>query len=182
MAMDFKDGLQDIKNTLIEQNEVFDAVRRGYSDLEFASEGEILTHFSLSSPSELQGHVSNIKGILFEQEVQDKLLQEGIDSKLFEATNHPDSDLQIFDNGFLAEEFQLKATDSTSYVNAALAENPSIDIIATSEVANAINSEDVINSGISETVLEETVLEVISPISPIGLAFSGIGLFFGLPF
>jgi hypothetical protein len=103
--MDFKEALQEIKNTMIEQNEVFEAVRRGYSGLEFASNDEILTHFSLSSPAELQGHVSNIKGILFEQEVQDKLSEEGIDSMLFEATNHPDSDLQILENVLLLKNF-----------------------------------------------------------------------------
>lgn len=179
--MDFKEALQDIKNTMIEQNEVFEAVRRGYSDLEFASDDEILAHFSLASPAELQGHVSNIKGILFEQEVQDKLYEEGIDSKLFDETNHPDTDMQILENGSVIEEFQLKATDSVSYVNGTLAENPQIDIIATSEVANAINSEDVIDSGISDAALEEVVVETISPVSVPGLVISGIGLLFGLP-
>lgn len=180
--MDFKEALQEIKNTMIEQNEVFEAVRRGYSELEYANDDEILAHFSLSSPAELKGHVSNIKGILFEQEVQDKLTAEGIDSNIFEATNHPDSDLQILENESVVEEFQLKATDSTSYVNSTLAENPDISIIATSEVANAIDSEDVINSGISDAVLEEAVVEAISPVSATGLIFSGIGLLFGLPF
>lgn len=182
MGMDFKESLQEIKNTLIEQNEVFEAVRRGYSELEFASSDEILSHFSLSSPAELQGHVSNIKGILFELEVQDKLSDAGIDSLLFETTNHPGSDMQILESGIVIEEFQLKATDSTSYVNGALADNPSIEIIATSEVATVINSEAVIDSGISDAFIEEAVSEVISPVSTTGLLFSGIGLLFGLPF
>jgi hypothetical protein len=180
--MEFKEALQEIKNTMIEQNEVFEAVRRGYSELEYASQDEILAHFSLASPDELQGHVSNIKGILFEQEVQDKLSEGGIESMLFEATNHPDSDLLILENGFVVEELQLKATDSVAYVNGALVENPGIDIIATSEVANVINSEDVIDSGISDAFLEEVVVEAISPVSVAGLVFSGIGLLFGLPF
>lgn len=180
--MDWKDALSDIKNTMIEQNEVFDAVRRGYTELEDSSDSEILTYFSLSSPDELKGHVSNIKGILFEQEVQDKLSEGGIDSALFENTNHPDTDLQILENDVIIEELQLKATESSSYINDALTENPDISIIATTEVATIIGKEEVIDSGISNVVLEETIIETINPISPVSLALSGIGLLLGLPF
>ena len=35
--MDFKEALQDIKNTMIERDEVLEAVRRGYSELKNAS-------------------------------------------------------------------------------------------------------------------------------------------------
>jgi hypothetical protein len=49
-------------------------------------------------------------------------------------------------------------------------------------VSNAINSDDVIDSGISDAVLEEVVVEAISPVSATGLVFSGLGLLFGLPF
>ena len=47
-----------------------------------------------------------------------------------------------------------------------------------------MNNDMVINSGISEAVLEDSVLEVLSPIpvTKTGLAFGGLGLLFGLPF
>lgn len=162
--MDWKDQLSEIKNTIVEREEVFDAVRRGYNDLEYSSNDEILEYFSLSSPDELKGHVSNIKGILFEQEVQDKLTTAGIDSQLYEETNHPDTDLQILDDGLVLDEVQLKATDSNSYINETLNENPDTLVVATSEVANEAGKDEVINSGISDSLLEETVAETISPI------------------
>jgi len=177
--MEWQESLANIKNTIIENEEVFDAVRRGYSELENASNNEILDYFDSSSTDELRGHVSNIKGILFEQEVQDKLSQAQIDSEIFESTNHPVSDM-IVEN----EEFQLKATDNEYYVSETLSESPNVAIITTSEVANSMDSEDVIDSGISDTVLEEIVVEVISPVpTPTNiLLFGGIGLLFGLPF
>jgi len=175
--MDWKDKLAEIKNSLIEQEEVFEAIRRGYSELNNASNDEILDYFKVASFDELKGHISNIKGILFEQEVQDKLTQNRVENFLFEKTNHPDSDMII--NG---EEVQLKATENTSYINQALSENPDIAVVATSEVASSIDNENVIDSGISDAILEEAVIETISPISKTGLLLGGIGLFFGLFF
>ena len=176
--MEWKDSLADIKNTIIEQEEVFDAIRRGYSELENASSLEILAYFDSSSTDELRGHVSNIKGILFEQEVQDKFSQMGIYSEIFESTNHPVTDMIVKE-----EEFQLKATESKGYINETLSENPNVEILATSEVANSLNNENVIDSGINDTFIEEVVFETISPVSPKNfLLFGGLGLLFGLPF
>lgn len=184
--MIWKDQLSEIKNTIIEQEEVFDAVRRGYSELGEASNSEILEHFSLSSPSELQGHVSNVKGILFEMEVQDKLDVAGVDSILHSATNHPLTDMQVIENGTVAEEIQLKATDSTSYISETISENPDIAVVTTTEVANEFGNSAVIDSGISDSLVEETVLETLSPIPAsatglairVGLAVLTGGLFF----
>ncbi len=75
----------------------------------------------------------------------------------------------------------MKATDSVSYINSALLENPDIAIVATSEVATVAASDMIINSGIENAVLEETVVDTLfeEAVSPIGLG-SIIGLFFGL--
>ncbi len=170
--MDWKDALQDVKNDMIERSEVFEAVRRGYTELANSTDSEILVYFGASSADALKGHVSNIKGILLEQEIQDKLSNNGIESNIFEATNHPDTDLQILDGGNVLTEVQIKATDSQSYINEALAENPDIPIVATSEVATTMGSEEIINSGISNTVIEETVIETINPISIKGFVIS----------
>ena len=173
--MDFKDALLDIKNDMIGKEEVFEAVQRGYTNLNNASEEEIVDYFSSASPEEFQGHVSNVKGILFEQEVQDKFNDNGIESELFEMTNHPGTDIQILSDNEVLQELQLKATDSTSYINETLATSPDIQIVATSEVANKMATEEVINSEISNAALEETVIETLSPIpvSPTGLLVSG---------
>ncbi|MCG9647965.1 cytochrome P450 [Vibrio brasiliensis] len=189
------------------QSSVFDAVRRGYSDLEHAGSDEILTYFDDVDPDVMSGHISNIKGIVFEQEVVNALNNQGMDAMLFEATNHPISDIALMSDADIAAEVQLKATDSVSYINKTLAEHPDVPIITTSEVADSFDSAMVIDSGIDNSALEDMVSEVLTgeivhnvgtsvtsdaasegladlvadvalPISPIGI----IGALFGLPF
>lgn len=193
---------------MIAQSSVFDAVRRSYNELGLASNDEILDYFSGVNPDAMSGHISNIKGIVFEQEVVTALNEQGMDAMLFEATNHPVSDIALMCDGDIAAEVQLKATDSVAYINETLAENPDIPIIVTSEVANGFDSTMVIDSGIDNVALGDTVSEVLIgeignhvgesvasevaseglaeliadvavPVSPIGF---GIGLLFGLPF
>ena len=81
----------------------------------------------------------------------------------------------------VVDEFQLKATDSVDYIANALAEYPEVPIIVTTEVAGEIETDLVIDSGISETALEgavsETLFEEVSPISPLSV----LGWLFGLP-
>ena len=164
---------------MIEEQEVFEAVRRGYGDLSDATDGEVIDYFADIDDESWTGHMSNIKGILFEQEYVDMLGEEGVEAALFEHTNHPDTDLQIFEDGSVVEELQLKATDSASYLTSTLAENPDIAIIATTEVASGFDTDMVIDSGISDAVLEEAIVDSIVPVTPFGL---GWGLLFGLPF
>ena len=193
---------------MIAQNSVFDAVRRGYNELELANNSEIIDYFADVNPDAMSGHISNIKGIVFEQEVVTALNEQGMDAMLFEATNHPVSDIALMSDGDIAAEVQLKATDSVAYINETLAENPDIPIIVTSEVANGFDSTMVIDSGIDNVALDDAVSEVLAgevanhvgesiasdvvsegladlvadvalSISPIGF---GIGLLFGLPF
>ncbi|HCE2451941.1 TPA: hypothetical protein NGU14_003561 [Vibrio parahaemolyticus] len=193
---------------MIAQNSVFDAVRRGYNELELASNDDILDYFADVNPDVMSGHISNIKGIVFEQEVVTALNEQGMDAMLFEATNHPVSDIALMSDGDIAAEMQLKATDSVAYINETLAENPETPIIVTSEVADSFDSTMVIDSGIDNVALGDVVSEVLTgeianhvgesvasdvaseglaeliadvavPVSPIGF---GIGLLFGLPF
>ncbi|HHY0444314.1 TPA: hypothetical protein ACVU4T_001213 [Vibrio parahaemolyticus] len=192
---------------MIAQSSVFDAVRRGYNELELASNDEILDYFADVNPDAMSGHISNIKGIVFEQEVVNALNSQGMDAMLFEATNHPVSDIALMSDGDIAAEVQLKASDSVAYINETLAENPDIPIIVTREVANSFDSAMVIDSGIDNVALDDAVTDVLSgeianhvgesvvsdvaseglaelvadvalPISPIGI----IGALFGLPF
>jgi len=164
---------------MIQEEDVFDAVRRGFNDLEELSNDEIFEYFENIEPESISGYASNIKGILFEQEYVEKLELEGIHAEMFEATNHPLTDIAIFEDGEIVNELQLKATESVSYINAALKENPDIVIVATSEVAQKIGSDMVIDSGIEEAVLESVISDTLFPISPIGI---GIGLLTGFFF
>ena len=170
---------------MIEAEEVFDSIRRGYTDLNTASNEEIFDYFQDVGQESIQGHISNIKGILFEQEYVQSLEEMGIHASVFEETNHPITDISIFDeNGDIINELQLKATNSVSYINETLAEHPDVAIVATSEVADSLSNDSVIDSGIEEAILEESIIEVLSPlpVTKTGLSFCGIGLLFGLPF
>jgi hypothetical protein len=109
----------------------------------------------------------------------------GTHASIFEATNHPVTDISIFDeSGNVVNELQLKATDSVGYINETLVENPDVAVVATSEVTGSINNDMVIDSGIENAVLEESVVEALSPIpvTKAGFTLAGIGLLFGLPF
>lgn len=165
---------------------VFDSVRRGYNELNHASNDDIIAYFDDVDPDAMVGHVSNIKGILFEQMYVEQLAEQGVYAEVFEATNHPIVDIAVFDDGDVVNELQLKATDSVSYINTTLEEHPDVAIVATSEVANQINSEMVINSGIEDAVLEHTVNEAlidefVNPVNPVS-PLSVVGWIVGLPF
>ena len=148
---------------MINSENVFDAIRRGYNDLEESTPEEICAYFSDLEQSELVGHISNIKGILFEQEVVDALNEQGVSASLFELTNHPDTDLMILDSDDVIGEFQLKATDSASYISSTLEDNPDIPIITTHEVADDFdNSSMIIDSGIDNEALTTAVSSVLS--------------------
>lgn len=168
---------------MITNNEVYEAVQRGYTELESASPAEIIDYFSSLEPESITGHISNIKGIFFEQVYLDTLSQQGIDAAVFDATNHPVSDIAIYDDGDIVNELQLKATDSAAYIAATIDEHPELDIVVTSEVASDFSSGEIINSEIENAALEDAVGEAIfdefvNPVSP----FSVISWIFGLPF
>jgi hypothetical protein len=168
---------------MINSAEVFDAVRRGYVEFESASNEEIVSYFDGIDDESVGGHANNIKGILFEQEYADNLLAQGIDAELFSETNHPITDLAIWDDGELVNELQLKATDSISYIQATISDNPDITIVATSEVASNFDSETVIDAGIENVALEDAVSETLfdEAINPLSKT-SILGWIFGLPF
>jgi Holliday junction resolvase len=142
---------------MISNDVVFDSVRRGYNELEASNNSEIIDYFENIEPDAMVGHISNIKGIVFEQEVVNALNKQGFDAMMFEATNHPISDIALMSDGDIALEMQLKATDSTSYINATLDQHSDVPIIVTSEVANGFDSAMVINSGLDNAALETVV-------------------------
>jgi L-2-hydroxyglutarate oxidase LhgO len=168
---------------VITESEVFDAVRRGYTEFESTSNAEIIDYFSEIDQGSVAGHVSHIKGILFEQEYVDSLAAEGVEAQTFEATNHPITDISILGDGDVVTELQLKATDSVSYVTAAIQENPEVGFVVTSEIAGGLGTDLVMDSGIENTALDQAVQdtlmeEALNPVSPLSV----IGWAFGLPF
>jgi hypothetical protein len=165
------------------REDVFEAVRRGYAELEVASEDEIITYFDAIDTAGVLGHSNRIKGILFEQEYVEVLEAAGMTASLFEATNHPVTDVLVFGGLDTVTEIQLKATDSVSYVTSATQEDPEIAFAVTSEVAAVMGPDIVINTGIENAALESVVSDTLfaEAVSPIG-ALSIFRLLIGLPF
>ncbi len=166
---------------MIEPSEVFAAVRRGYGELETSSNAEIIDYFNTIDADSVSGHASHIKGIVFEQEYADLLQQQDIQATLFAETNHPVTDLAIWEDGEIVTELQLKATDSVSYIQATIQEHPDVTVVATSEAASHFDTEQIIDAGIEDAALEGAVHEAIfdealNPVSP----FSAIGWLFGI--
>ena len=149
---------------MIDSFEIFQSVRRGYSDLNDANQAEILNYFASMDADELSGHVSNIKGILFEEEVVNALNEQGITAELFDETNHPATDIAIFDSdGDIVAEVQLKATDSVDYILSTLEDHPDVPIVATHEVAQHLDDNDmVIDSGIDNEALTDAVTSTLT--------------------
>lgn len=148
---------------MISENDVFEAIRRGYSALQLASPSEIHEYFTSVSPEAMGGHISNVKGIVFEQEIVKSLNEHGLEATLFEQTNHPLTDISVLQDGDLLGEFQLKATDSLEYIRNTLEENPDIPIIATSEVAGYFeNNPMIINSGLDNESLTDAVTDILT--------------------
>jgi hypothetical protein len=102
---------------MIEPNEVFDSIRRGYTDLNTSSNKEIFDYFQTIGEAFMQGHISNIKGILFEHEYVESLEEMGVHASIFEETNHPITDISIFDkSGEVVNELQLNTTEKVNYL------------------------------------------------------------------
>lgn len=147
---------------MLNEDTVFDAVRRGYTGLQEASPQEICEYFSTLDGATFSGHVNNIKGIVFEQEVVNALNNDGISACMFPEINHPDTDIFVLDESEAITEFQLKATDSIQYISSTLEDNPDIPIIATSEVAAHFSNDAVLDSGLSNEDLTDLVTDTLA--------------------
>jgi hypothetical protein len=117
--------------------EFIGAIRDRYPDLENASVAEIAEHMRGYGPEEMTGVISLVKGKLFERLVT---LHENQDGDEWRAVMHddesfPGSDITLTNQETgEAIEISLKATDSPSYVEAALLRYPDTPILTTEEV------------------------------------------------
>jgi len=118
------------------EDEVFDAFRRGWSDLENASNNEIVEYFSDYSDESMVGVISNVKGIAFEMEIERAFDSQGLDANLFDEINHPGTDI-YFDNG---QEFSIKSGTNIEPTLEDLDEG--LDVIATTEIADVTDAID----------------------------------------
>lgn len=121
------------------------------------------------SDAEWQGIINAAKGKYFEYWVEDQLnhghavgdvlLPDGYYAKVAEALNQPGWDLQIRDAAGVVQDYlQLKVTDNTAYIHEALTRYPEIKILATSEAASHLGSNDmVLDAAMTEDQLRQSV-------------------------
>lgn len=134
-----------IGGDLIAANQVYDSLRAVNGNFEGMSNSEIWWETLWMSPESHAGLVNLAKGAYFEQ-----LVASGTGGQLHEHFNNPDTDMVL--DGV---EFQLKATESVSYINSV---DDDIPIISTSEVASQTNA---IDSGYSNEELTTTVEQAL---------------------
>lgn len=128
------------------------------------------------SPNQIEGYLAAWKGKYFEVLVRDQLnagewvgdiqLEPGQVATLAESATQPGWDLQILNaDGTIANELQLKATDSLSYIKKALERYPDIQVLTTDEIATPDELADkILPSGFSDASLEEMIAAPMAPL------------------
>ena len=136
---------------------VISAMQRANPDLSSMTLTDIGDYLSNLSPDQLQGVVSNTKGVYHEMLYVDSFSVSGSESEVALHTNinNPGSDVVFYSDGEITKEVQLKATDSASYVNDHFEKYPNIDVVATDEVASKMDG--VESSGFTNSILEQDV-------------------------
>lgn len=110
---------------------------------------------------QIGGVVSNTKGVLHEMEFVRLENEDGdsIHASIFEATNHPGTDVRFFDaDSDQTWAIQLKATDSPDYVQDWIDAHPDGEIAVTSELAERLGLPD---SGFSNAELTARTENVV---------------------
>ncbi len=146
------------------------------------------------NPDQIEGFIAAWKGKYFEVLVRDQLnagewvgdihLEPGQVAQLAESAAQTGWDLQILNSdGTIANEIQLKATDSLSYVKEALERYPDIQVLTTDEVAIPKElHEKILSSGLSNESLEKTIVEPMSSLFDTPFENFVEGILPGLPF
>lgn len=136
----------------VDEEAALAALRRGHPSAGPTDEelGQWLGHMD---SQQLQGVISNTKGVLHEMRFVELENDDGdsVYAAQFAATNHEGFDVTFSDGSSGAEWMaQLKATESTSYVNEWLEANPGGQLLVTSEIAERMGLE---TSGVSNAEL-----------------------------
>lgn len=150
----------------LESQLVLDALRRSDQSISNASEAELSSYLSGYESEQVKGIASNVKGIYHELLWTDRYnkTHTGTRAEMFPETNHAGADIQIKDveTGTVIDKFQLKATDSTAYVNDHLERYPEIEVLVTDETASRMGAE---SSGINNEEITETATQDINAVA-----------------
>jgi len=137
------------------------ALRRSNSVLENAPLPEVQDYLRSLDEEQVPGLISNVKGILHEMEFVRVENDDGdsIYASFFDATNHPDTDIQLLDRSTGETwEAQLKATDNAAYVTDWIERHPGGEILVTDELAQRM---DLPTSGQSNGELTSSVEDFV---------------------
>lgn len=136
-------ALTDDAGSLSEgEHAILAALRRSNSALENAPIPDIQDYLRGLNDDQVPGLVSNVKGILHEMEFVRVENGDGdsVYASFFDATNHPDTDIQLFDRSTGETwEAQLKATHDAAYVTDWIDEHPGGEILVTDELAQQMD-------------------------------------------
>jgi hypothetical protein len=138
---------------------IIEAFRRSNKDLHDADIEELHQYLSELDDSQIPGLVSNIKGIAHEVYFVQAENEDGdnVSAYMFQDTNHKDYDVVLYGEDGTTY-LQLKATDSTSYVNDAIDNVGNDSVVVTSELAEKMGLQ---GSGITNGKLETDVEVVV---------------------
>jgi len=143
---------------------ILKALKRANPNLEGKSLDEISDYLQGLDEDQLLGLNNNVKGILHEIQFVEIENNDGdnITASLFTDTNHKDTDVVLTNNdtGEIFE-VQLKATDSTSYVNDWINSHENGEILITEELAEKMDLE---TSGLSNNELTTDVNNFVDKI------------------
>lgn len=158
-----------ISNTGFEDDElsVLAALRRANPQFETLTPDEISAHLSTMDEHQVVGLVSAVKGILHELEFVQIENSDGdlVTASIFSDSNHPDYDVMLFDGETDQwSQVQLKATDSTSYVQDWIDSHSSDEMVVTSELAEKMNLQSSGTSNEEITVRTEDFLDKLQEI------------------
>lgn len=144
-----------------DENLILHAIKRSnfsFADLSPEEIGEVLSGYD---EDQLLGFSNNVKGILHELQYVEIVNTDDshYTASLFPDTNHEGFDIMMTDHetGEIVK-IQLKATDSTSYVNAWIDEYPDGEILVTQEIAEKMDLE---TTGISNDELTVSVNDFV---------------------
>lgn len=149
----------------VEEQLVLDALRRSAKHLNDASIPELADYVSKLSPEQLRGVASNVKGIYHELLFVhfENLNADGVEARIFEATNHPGADVEFIVDGDTIREVQLKAVASPTAILEHLSRYPDMPVLVTDEVAASFSdAPNVSTSGFSNSSLTNDVSGVFS--------------------
>ncbi len=144
-----------------DEQTVLTALRRSSPRLENASIEDLGDYLKGYDENQIAGIVSNVKGILHEVEFveMENLDGDSVTAALFSDTNHPGTDVLMFDESTGESwEIQLKATDNSSYVADWVDSHSDGEILVTNELAEKL---DLGASGFSNEALTCRTEEVL---------------------